>query len=59
MVAEVLLAAMTTATNAFVLAQRNGAGTDEVSARMPLSTMLPSLTFPFNAWLLSSVMVRR
>lgn len=53
-VAGVLLAAMPTATNAFVLAQRNGAGAEEVSAGVLLSTLLASVAFPATAWLLSA-----
>jgi predicted permease len=49
----VLLAAMPTATNAFVLAQRNGAGAAEVSAGVLLSTLLAALAFPVTAWLLA------
>ena len=49
----VLLAAMPTATNAFVLAQRNDAGAEEVSAGVLLSTLLAALAFPATAWLLS------
>ena len=52
--AGVLLAAMPTATNAFVLAQRNGAGADEVSAVVLLSTVLAALAFPATAWLLGA-----
>jgi predicted permease len=52
--AGVLLAAMPTATNAFVLAQRNGAGMEEVSAGVLLSTLLAALAFPATAWLLSA-----
>jgi predicted permease len=50
----VLLAAMPTATNAFVLAQRNGAGAEEVSAGVLLSTLLAALAFPATAWLLAA-----
>jgi predicted permease len=50
----VLLAAMPTATNAFVLAQRNGAGAAEVSAGVLLSTVLAALAFPLTAWLLAA-----
>ena len=52
--AGVLLAAMPTATNAFVLAQRNGAGVEEVSATVMLSTLLAAIAFPATAWLLSA-----
>lgn len=51
--AGVLLAAMPTATNAFVLAQRNGAGVEEVSATVMLSTLLASIAFPATCWLLA------
>lgn len=50
--AGVLLAAMPTATNAFLLAQRHGAGADEVSAAVLLSTVVAAVTFPVTAWLL-------
>ena len=50
----VLLAAMPTATNAFVLAQRHGAGAEEVSAGVLLSTLVAALAFPATAWLLSA-----
>lgn len=53
-IAGVLLAAMPTATNAFVLAQHNGAGAEEVSAGVLLSTLLAALAFPATAWLLSA-----
>lgn len=52
--AGVLLAAMPTATNAFLLAQRHGAGADEVSAGVLLSTLLAALAFPVTAWLLTA-----
>jgi predicted permease len=52
--AGVLLAAMPTATNAFLLAQRQGAGADEVSAAVLLSTVAAALTFPITAWLLDA-----
>ena len=51
--AGVLLAAMPTATNAFVLAQRYGAEPDGVSAVVLLSTLLAALAFPATAWLLA------
>lgn len=51
--AGVLLAAMPTATNAFVLAQSNGTAADEVSAAVLLSTMLAAIAFPATAWLLA------
>lgn len=50
----VLLATMPTATNAFVLAQRHGAGTEETSAAVLISTILAALVFPAMAWLLSA-----
>lgn len=49
----VLLAAMPTATNAFVLAQSNGTAADEVSAAVLLSTMLAAVAFPATAWILA------
>lgn len=52
--AGVLLAAMPTATNAFLLAQRHGAGADEVSAAVLLSTVVAAVTFPVTAWLLNA-----
>lgn len=52
--AGVLLAAMPTATNAFLLAQRHGAGADEVSAGVLVSTLLAALAFPVTAWLLAA-----
>ncbi len=52
--AGVLLAAMPTATNAFLLAQRHGAGADEVSAAVLLSTVLAAVAFPVTAWLLNA-----
>lgn len=53
-VSGVLLAAMPTATNAFVLAQRNGVVVDEVSAGVLVSTLLAALLFPATAWLISA-----
>ena len=53
-VSGTLLAAMPTATNAFVLAQRHGAGAEEVSAGVLLSTLAAALAFPATAWLLSA-----
>lgn len=50
--AGVMLAAMPTATNAFVLAQRFHTGADEVSAVVLLSTLVAALAFPVTAWLL-------
>lgn len=55
--AGVLLAAMPTATNAFVLAQRNDAGAAEISAGVLVSTLLAALAFPATAWLLSAPVV--
>jgi predicted permease len=52
--AGVLLAAMPTATNAFVLAQRHDAGAEEVSAGVLLSTLLAALAFPATAWLIAA-----
>lgn len=52
--AGVLLAAMPTATNAFLLAQRHDAGADAVSAAVLLSTVLAAVTFPVTAWLLNA-----
>ncbi len=49
----VLLAAMPTATNAFVLAQRNQAATEEVSAVVLFSTLIATLAFPATAWLVA------
>lgn len=46
----VLLAAMPTATNAFVLAQRSDAGAEQVSAAVLLSTAVAALAFPATAW---------
>lgn len=51
--AGVMLAAMPTATNAFVLAQRFHTGADEVSAVVLLSTLIASLAFPATAWLMT------
>lgn len=52
--AGVLLAAMPTATNAFVLASRNRAGAEEVSAGVLLSTALAAIAFPATAWIISA-----
>lgn len=52
--AGVLLAAMPTATNAFLLAQRHDAGADAVSAAVLLSTVVAAVTFPITAWLLDA-----
>ncbi|RAI58191.1 AEC family transporter [Roseicella frigidaeris] len=49
----VLLAAMPTATNAFVLAQRFHTGAEAVSAVVLLSTVIASVAFPATAWLLT------
>ena len=49
----VLLAAMPTATNAFVLAQRNQAAADEVSAVVLFSTLIATFAFPATAWLMA------
>ena len=49
----VLLAAMPTATNAFVMAQRNQAAEDEVSAVVLFSTLIAALAFPATAWLMA------
>ncbi|NOG68875.1 AEC family transporter [Roseicella sp. DB1501] len=51
--AGVLLAAMPTATNAFVLAQRFHTGAEAVSAVVLLSTVIAALAFPATAWLLT------
>jgi predicted permease len=45
---------MPTATNAFLLAQRHGAGASEVSAAVFLSTVVAAVTFPITAWLLDA-----
>jgi malonate transporter and related proteins len=50
--AGVLLAAMPTATNAFVLAQRFHTGAEEVSAVVLISTVIAAVAFPVTAWLL-------
>ncbi|HYZ33772.1 MAG TPA: AEC family transporter [Crenalkalicoccus sp.] len=49
--AAVLLAAMPTASNAFVLASRNGTAEREVSAAVLLSTVAAAALFPLTAWL--------
>jgi len=51
--AGVLLAAMPIASNAFILAQRHGTATEEVSAAVLLSTVLAVAAFPLTAWLLA------
>jgi hypothetical protein len=50
----VLLAALPTATNAFVLAQRYNTEPKQVSATILLSTLLAALSFPITAWLLDA-----
>lgn len=50
--AGVLLAAMPTANNAFVMAQRFHAAPDEVSATVLLSTLLAAVAFPMTAWVM-------
>ena len=50
--AGVMLAAMPTATNAFMLAQRYGAGAEALSAAVLLSTVIAALSFPLTGWLL-------
>jgi malonate transporter len=52
--AGVLLAAMPTATNAFLLARHHGAGANEVSAAVLLTTVVAAVTFPVTAWLLDA-----
>ena len=52
--AGVLLAAMPTATNAFVLAQRFHTGAETVSAVVLLSTVIAAVAFPITAWLLTA-----
>ncbi|WP_165943545.1 AEC family transporter [Roseicella aquatilis] len=51
--AGVMLAAMPTATNAFVLAQRFHTGAEAVSAVVLLSTVIAAGAFPLTAWLLA------
>jgi len=48
----VLLAAMPTATNAYLLAQRQGVGVEEASAAVLFTTIIASIAFPATAWLL-------
>jgi predicted permease len=48
----VLLAAMPTATNAYLLAQRQGVGAEEASAAVLFTTIIASIAFPATAWLL-------
>jgi malonate transporter and related proteins len=55
--AGVLLAAMPTASNAFVMAQRNHAAADEVSAAVLFSTLIAALAFPATAWLAAPAVV--
>jgi predicted permease len=50
--AGVMLAAMPTAANAFVLAQRFHTGADEVSAVVLLTTLVAAVAFPMTGWLL-------
>ena len=50
--AGVMLAAMPTATNAFMLAQRYGTGAEELSAVVLLTTVIAALSFPLTGWLL-------
>lgn len=52
--AGVLLASLPIASNAFILAQRHGAATEEVSAAVLLSTLLAVPAFPLTAWLLGA-----
>ena len=47
----VLLAAMPTATNAYLLAQRQGVGAEEVSAAVLFTTIIAAIAFPATAWL--------
>ncbi len=49
-----LLAALPTASNAFILAQRYGTETEAVSATVLLTSVIAALTFPTLAWLLSA-----
>ena len=51
--AGVLLAALPTATNAFVLAQRYNTEPKQVSAAILLSTLVAAFSFPVTAWLLA------
>jgi malonate transporter len=51
--AGVMLAAMPTASNAFILAQRNMTAAEEVSATVLLSTLLAAACFPLTAWLVT------
>jgi predicted permease len=47
-----MLAAMPTATNAFMLAQRFGVGAEELSAVVLLTTIIAAISFPLTGWLL-------
>jgi predicted permease len=49
--AGVLIAALPTAANVFVFAQRYDAQPERVSAAILLSTLAGALTFPLAAWL--------
>ena len=55
--AGVLLAAMPTANNAFILAQRFHAAPEEVSATVLLSTLVAAVAFPITAWLLAAPVI--
>ncbi len=48
----VLLAAMPTATNAYLLAQRQEVGAEEASAAVLFTTIIAAIAFPATAWLL-------
>jgi predicted permease len=48
-----MLAAMPTASNAFIMAQRNMTAAEEVSAAVLLSTLLAAVCFPLTAWLVT------
>jgi malonate transporter and related proteins len=50
--AGVMLAAMPTAANAFMLAQRFGTGAEALSAVVLLTTVVAALSFPVTGWLL-------
>src|SRR3712207_8552322 len=52
-------AAMPTASNAFVLAQRNHAAAEEVSATVLLSTVAAAVLFPITAWLVTAPVADR
>jgi hypothetical protein len=49
--AGVLIAALPTAANVFVFAQRLGAVPERISAEILLSTLLGAVSFPVVAWL--------